>query len=84
VIARFVDTSHGSSNVDGAMSEPRKVEDPAGTYSTSKKRAKKPSRGKPEKNADSTAVRYLDDATAKHLADRIFVERKDLLHKLAQ
>jgi hypothetical protein len=62
------------------MAKPRKVQEPAGTY-TAKKRVPKAS------SAPKTAapqVRDLDDATAQKLADKIFSERKGLLRKLAQ
>lgn len=65
-----------------AMAKPRKVEEPAGTYSARKKRAGK-SAPAPVPAAKS-GVRYLDPETASHIADKIFSERKDLLHKLAQ
>jgi hypothetical protein len=64
------------------MAKPRKVEEPAGTYSVSSKRPAKPSA--PAPTAVKSEVRYLDSATAAKLADKIFSERRNLLHKLAQ
>jgi hypothetical protein len=64
------------------MAKPRKVQEPAGTYA-----AKPPAKRAPAAPAQKTAsphVRDLDDATVQKLADKIFSERKDLLHKLAQ
>jgi hypothetical protein len=64
------------------MAKPRKVQEPAGTYS-----AKPPAKRAPAAPAPKTAVhqvRDLDDATAQKLADKIFSERKELLRKLAQ
>lgn len=60
------------------MAKPRKVEEPAGTYLTpAKQRTKAGSNLKP-------AVRYLENSPAEKLAEQIFLERKNLLHKLAQ
>jgi hypothetical protein len=64
------------------MAKPRKVQEPAGTYT-----ARTPAKRAPAAPASKTAsphVRDLDDATAEKLADKIFSERKELLRKLAQ
>jgi hypothetical protein len=64
------------------MAKPRKVGEPAGTYA-----AKPPAKRAPAAAVSKAAAphgRDLDDATAQKLADKIFAERKDLLHKLAQ
>ncbi len=62
------------------MAKPRKVEEPAAAYSVAPKRKKKPSASASVTNE----VRYLDTTSATNLADKIFSERKNLLHKLAQ
>jgi hypothetical protein len=65
------------------MAKPRKVEEPAGTYSNPKKRTKKSS-APTSVPAGKSGVRYLDEKTASRIADKIFAERKDLLRRLAQ
>lgn len=55
--------------------KPDKVEDPAASYGTKKV---------PEQVAACPASKQVDEATFKKVADKIFKERKDLLHKLAQ
>ena len=65
-----------------AMAKPRKVQEPAGTYAAAPKKSRKKASAAPK--TDESGVRYLDDATARKLTDRIFSERKNLLHKLAQ
>lgn len=64
------------------MAKPRKVEEPAGAYSASLKQVEKapPSAPIPAQSG----IRYLDNSAATKLADKIFSERKKLLHKLAQ
>lgn len=65
------------------MPKRHKVEEPAGAYTTAPKRAPRPTALVP-KAPDSSEVRYLDEATARKLADKVFAERKELLRKLAQ
>lgn len=55
--------------------KPDKIEDPAASYGTKKV---------PEQAASQVGVKQVDDATFKKVADKIFKERKELLHKLAQ
>jgi hypothetical protein len=81
-IGRSVDTRFFSPHLGLVMAKPRKIEEPASTYSASRKQAEKPS--SPTPNTTTSGVRYLDSATAGKLADKIFTERKNLLHKLAQ
>lgn len=64
------------------MAKPRKVEEPAAPYLTTPKRAARPAAPAPK--TEVAGVRYLDDATAQKLTDKIFAERKNLLRKLAQ
>ena len=64
------------------MAKPRKVQEPAASYSA---RSKQKVRGDAVgQKADVGNVRYLDDASAQKLTDKIFAERKNLLRKLAQ
>ena len=57
--------------------KPHKVEEAATPYT-----ARKPVKAAPAPT--KSAVRPADDATFKKIADKIFAERKELLHKLAQ
>ncbi len=63
-------------------SKPHRVEEPAGTYTVSPKKRTPSVVSVPK--ADAGGVRYLDAPTARQLADKIFSERKNLLHRLAQ
>lgn len=59
------------------MNEDSHVEDPAGTY------AAKPT--KPDATPSATPeITYASDAEVKKIIDRLFVERDELLRKLAQ
>ncbi|MEO6569027.1 MAG: hypothetical protein ABIO94_09725 [Opitutaceae bacterium] len=64
------------------MAKPRKVQEPAVPYTASPKKAVRTTA--PARKADAGNVRYLDDATAEKLTDKIFAQRKNLLRKLAQ
>lgn len=56
--------------------KPDKVEEATAPYATKKKVA--------EQSAACPVAKQIDDATFKKVADKIFKERKELLHKLAQ
>jgi len=63
------------------MAKPRKVGEPAGTYT-----AKTPAKQAPATPASKTAaseVRYADDATFRKAADKVFKTHEELLRKLA-
>lgn len=60
------------------MAKPRKVEEPAGTYS-----AKKSARKVPTTPAQP-AIRYVDDATFRKAAAKVFKTNEALFRKLAQ
>lgn len=64
------------------MPKPRKVEESATPYTASPKKAVRATASAPK--ADAENVRYLDDATAENLTDKIFAQRKNLLRKPAQ
>jgi hypothetical protein len=66
------------------MAKPRKVQEPAAPYTTAKPEKKKVRPTAPAPKAEAGNVRYLDDATAEKLTDKIFAERNNLLRKLAQ
>lgn len=59
--------------------KPRKIEEASTSY-TAKKPATKAAAAGPAK----PGVRETDDTAFKKAADKIFSERKELLHKLAQ
>ena len=61
------------------MSKPRKVEEPQAPYA-----AKKPAKTEPTPKTDTSGVRYMDDATFRKAAEKIFTTRSDLLRRLAQ
>lgn len=62
------------------MAKPRKVEEPAGTYSASPKRNAKAA----EQAPTSPTVRYMDEKTFRKSADKVFKVHKELLRRLAQ
>lgn len=59
--------------------KPDKVEEPTAPY-TAKKAVAQPVGAK----SPAPAVKPADDAAFERVADKIFAERKELLHKLAQ
>ncbi len=59
--------------------KPDRAEETAAPYGVSQPKAKLPAATKSEKNK-----RPVDTAAFKKVADKIFSERKELLHKLAQ
>jgi hypothetical protein len=64
------------------MAKPRKVQEPAGTYS-----AKPPAKRAPAAPAQKSAasgVRYADDATFRKAADKVFKTHDELFRKLAE
>lgn len=60
------------------MAKPRKVEEPAATYS-----AKKPAEKVPVAPVQPT-IRYADDATFRKAAAKVFKTHDELFRKLAQ
>lgn len=64
------------------MAKPRKVQEPAAPYAATPKQSTRSTA--PVEKTGVGKVRYLDDATAQKLTDKIFEERKNLLRKLAQ
>jgi hypothetical protein len=64
------------------MAKPRKVEEPAGTYSASSKQPAKPAAN--QSSSAERTIRYARSEDVQKVAEKIFAERKDLFRKLAQ
>jgi len=62
------------------MAKPRKVQEPTTPYTAKPKEPVEPAQAK----IGGPAIRMLDEAEARKLADKVFTERKDLLRRLAQ
>ena len=62
------------------MAKPRKVQEPAGTYTAKKTAAK----ATPAPKTGEPHVRYVDDATFRKAADKVFKTHSELFRKLAQ
>jgi len=74
-----VDSARLAEHITAMSKKPRKVEESTAAYS-----AKKPADEAPEPNPAVPASRTVDRATFQKVTDKIFSERKELLHKLAQ
>jgi len=65
------------------MAKPHKVEEPTGVYHVGK-----PSRARTkkvdQKAGQAPVIRYVDDATFRKAADKVFKVHSELLRKLAQ
>ena len=68
-----------SRHIPSMSKKPRKVEESAAPYT-----AKKPAGKASAPKITESGAKRVDDAAFKKIADKIFSERKALLHKLAQ
>jgi len=74
-----VDSNGLPDQLGAVKKKPAKIEESATPYA-----GKKPAKAEPAPEAGNTGVRYMDDATFKKAADKIFKTRHELLRKLAQ
>lgn len=75
-VGESVDRKGWSKHFSLMSKKPRKIEESSTSYS-----AKKPA---PSPSSPAAAPRSVDKATFRKVTDKIFSERKELLHKLAQ
>jgi hypothetical protein len=59
--------------------KPHKIEEPKAAYP-----AKKPAKGAVPASKETAGTRYMDDATFKKAADKVFKVHHELFRKLAQ
>lgn len=74
-----VDTALPPAHCLGVSKKPHKIEEPKAAYP-----AKKPAKAAPASKTETTGTRYMDDATFKKAADKVFKTHHELFRKLAQ